>query len=132
MPTNVNVTLDVRNFSSGGQNGYTDTTASNGNTYSYKYTGGSDSHGDVYEHDRGTAIIYVTIRADPRYHVNDVTFVQPAGHPAEFSKTITGATTVTITDLNDSVGAGSFCVQVLDTVANCTVPCDPIIDNRPN
>jgi hypothetical protein len=36
MPSPVNVSLDVRNFSSGGADGYTDVAASNGATYSYK------------------------------------------------------------------------------------------------
>ena len=36
MPNNFSVSLDVRNFASNGSDGYTNTTASNGNTYSYQ------------------------------------------------------------------------------------------------
>lgn len=132
MPTNANVTLDVRNFASAAGSGYNNVAASNGNTYSYRYTGGTDGQGSVYEHDRGTATISVTLSADSRYQVIGVFFTEPEGHPTEFSGTVTSPTTATITDLNDAVGSGRFGVTVRDTTANCTVPCDPIISNEPH
>lgn len=131
MPTDANVTLDVRNFPSAAGSGYNNVAASNGKTYSYRYTGGTDGQGSVYEHDRGTATINVTLSADSRYHVTGVFFTQPDGHPNEFSGVVTSPTTATITDLNDAVGSGRFGLTITDTVANCTVPCDPVISNEP-
>jgi hypothetical protein len=46
MSDKVNVTLDCRNFSTNGD-GYTNVTGSNGQPYSYKYTGGTDGNGNV-------------------------------------------------------------------------------------
>lgn len=132
MPTNANVTLDVRNFASNGSDNYNNTTASNNATYSYRYTGGTDGQGSVYEHSRGTATISVTLSSDARYQITGVSFTEPEGQPTEFSGSVTSTTTASITDLNDAVGSGRFAIQVTDTTANCTVPCDPIIDNQPN
>lgn len=132
MPTNAAVTLDVRNSASNGSDGFTNTTTSKGTTYCYKYTGGTDTHGGTYEHSRGTATIAVTLSADARYQITGVSFTEPAGQPNEFTGSVTSTTTASITDLNDKVGSGAFCIQVTDTTANCTLPCDPIIENDPN
>lgn len=128
---NVNVSLDVRNFASNGSDGYTDTTASNNAIYSYLYGGGSDGHGNIDETTAsGSATITVALQSDPRYQISGVVFTgdienqlswQPGGTP----------TSVVITDSDSSSGSGYFSITVSDTTANCTLPCDPDITNRP-
>lgn len=134
MPSPVNVNLDVRNFSSGGANGYTDVIASNGATYSYKYTGGSDNHGNVnVTVGGGQAAINVTVGTDARYSITNVTF-SPAN--SQFSWHAGGhAAVAVIVDTATAVVDVKYTTIVTDsgsTPPNCTIPCDPMIQNVPS
>ena len=130
MPSPINVSLDVRNFSSGGSDGYTDVAASNGATYSYKYSGGSDGHGNVrVTVGMGQAAINVTVGSDQRYSITNVTF-NPAD--SQFSWHAGGnAKVAVIIDTASSLASVKYTVIVTDSTAHCTVPCDPIIQNIP-
>jgi hypothetical protein len=130
MPSPVNVSLDVRNFSSGGADGYTDVAASNVATYSYKYTGGTDSHGNVnVTVGRGQAAINVTVGSDSRYSITNVTF-NPAD--TQFTWHAGGhAAVAVILDTAATVVSVKYTTIVTDGIAHCTVPCDPVIHNVP-
>lgn len=132
MPTSANVNLDVRNFPSSGD-GYTNVTASNGQTYSYKFTGGNSSsnNGDVnVPIGHGQAAITVHVGGDPRYHVSNITF-NPTN--TQFGWQAGGnAAVAVIIDTAVAVVDVKYSVVVLDTTANCTINCDPMIKNVPN
>ena len=130
MPGPINVSLDVRNFSSGGADGYVDVAASNGATYSYKYTGGSDNHGNVQVMvGGGQAAINVTVGGDPRYSITNITF-NPTD--SQFTWRAGGNARVAVI-INTAVTVVSvkYTVTVTDSTAKCTVPCDPMIKNIP-
>jgi len=129
MPGPVNVSLDVRNFSSGGADGYTDVLASNGATYSYKYTGGSDNHGNVQVMvGGGQAAINVMVGGDPRYSITNITF-NPTD--SQFTWHAGGnARVAVIIDTAATVASVKYTVIVTDSTAHCTVPCDPMIQNK--
>ncbi|MEO6104544.1 MAG: hypothetical protein ABIP44_13040 [Pseudoxanthomonas sp.] len=130
MPGQNNVSLDVRNCSSGGSDGYTDVVASNGATYSYKYTGGSDGNGNVrVTVGSGQAAINVTVGGDPRYSITNITF-NPAD--SQFTWHAGGqAKVAVIVDTATAVATVKYTVIVTDSTAHCTVPCDPMIQNTP-
>lgn len=129
MPGPNNVSLDVRNSSSGGADGYVDVVASNGETYSYKYTGGSDNHGNVdVTVGGGQAAINVTVGGDPRYSITNITF-NPTD--SQFTWRAGGnARVAVIIDTATAVASVKYTVIVTDSTAHCTVPCDPMIQNK--
>ena len=129
--SNVNVNLDVRNSPSNGGDGYTDTVASNGAVYCYRYTGGTDGAGGVEESvAAGSGTITVTVGGDPRYQINDVSL--SGDIQSQLSWARQSVVTIVITDTDTSTGDGEYSIVVADTSANCTLPCDPPIRNKPN
>lgn len=129
MPANNNnANLDVRNFPSNGSDGYTDTTASNNAIYSYRYTGGSDEAGGLRAQvGQGTATLNLTLNADQRYTIDAVTFDDPKN---QLSWRGNAPRNGVITDSNTDEENGHYYVQVKDSVANCTIPCDPMVVNE--
>jgi hypothetical protein len=131
---NIDVFLDVRNSSSGGNDRWVDVLASNGRTYSYRYTGGSDGQGNVTANVGGGSVtITVSIVAtDARYKITGVPLNDPAvgsGH-AQLAKSIAGSgRTATITDVATERDDASYCITVTDMSASCTIACDPRITN---
>jgi len=126
---NVNVSLDVRNWPSNGSDGYTSTTATNDQVYSYQYTGGTDGHGNVDSTvGAGSVAISISLHSDPRYIIqtivisddveNQLTW-QPGGTP----------TTASVTDSDSQSGSGYYQVMISDTMAVCNFPCDPRVTN---
>jgi hypothetical protein len=131
MPGPVNVSLDVRNFSSNGD-GYKNVNGSNGQPYSYKFTGGntSSNNGNVsVVKGGGQAAINVQVGSDPRYSITNITF-NP--QDTQFSWHAGGhAAVAVIVDTAVEVASVKYSVTVTDSTANCTVPCDPVIQNVP-
>ena len=130
MPGNssTNASLEVRNFPSNGSDGYTDTTASNNAIYSYRYSGGSDGAGGLRAQvGQGTATLNLTLDADPRYTIDQVTFDDPK---AQLSWRGNAPRNGVLTDSNTDEEEGHYYVQVRDSVANCTIPCDPMVLNE--
>jgi hypothetical protein len=129
MPGPVNVTLDVRNFSSNGD-GYTNVNGSNGQPYSYKFSGGDQStnNGDVtVTKGAGQASINVHVGTDRRYGITNVTF-NPTD--SQFTWHAGGnAAVAVILDTAVAIASVKYSVIVSDSVANCTVTCDPMIKN---
>jgi hypothetical protein len=124
------ITLDVRNFPSNGSDGYTNTTASNGATYSYQYSGGSGHGGDVTFHvGNGHSTFVVQLRSDPRYTFNTITFTNDTYSQLSVQNPH-AQTSATIQNQNTQVQTANYKCDVSDSNAGCTVPCDPQIINK--
>jgi hypothetical protein len=126
MPNGPNsVSLDVSDVATPG---YTPTTASNGSTYYYKFTGGNTSanNGDVdVSTGQGQAAITVRLNSDSRYSITNISF-----NPSTSQLSWRGggnADTAVITDTATTVGTYKYTVTVTDSTAVCTIPCDPQI-----
>ncbi|HEY8009536.1 MAG TPA: hypothetical protein VIE67_00890 [Rudaea sp.] len=128
----VTITLDVRNFPTNGSDGYTDTTASNGHVYSYKYSGGNGKKGGDVEFDKAdghNTTVVLHLHSDARYTINNVAF--PVDPNSQLSQPNPHApTTATIQDKNEVVQTATYKVSVKDSTANTTFPCDPQIINK--
>ena len=130
MPGNPTIDLDVRNFPSNGNDGYTNTTASNGATYSYRYTGGDNNGGNVTFTTRGRVTIVLQLQSDPRYTINSVGFTGDTNNQLSLESNPHAQTHATIQNLNSVVQTANYKVTVTDSTANCTAPCDPQIINK--
>lgn len=128
MPS-TNATLDVRNFPSNGSDGYTNTTASNNAIYSYKYSGGTDNAGGMdVKVGQGTATLNLSLDSDQRYSIDDVNFTDDPNNQLAWRGN--APTNGVITDANTAVETAHYSVTVADSTADCTFPCDPMIDNE--
>jgi hypothetical protein len=128
--TTASVSLDIRNFAATPGDGYTNTTASNGATYCYKYSGGTDGSGGVEViTGTGTLTITVTVNADPRYVISGVTFTGNVGDLSWAFGATSYIAVITDTDLDNE--NGYYSVVIRDGTAGCTLPCDPPITNKP-
>lgn len=129
MPTMPNINLDVRNFSSSAP-GWHDVQASNGQTYSYCFTGGSDGAGGLnLQTGQGTGTAPLQLVAAPRYQIADCTFTGDIHH--QLSWRGSGNRAGTITDQNDAREEAAYIIQVTDTDnGNCTIECHPPIINN--
>jgi hypothetical protein len=123
------ITLDVRNGASNGNDGYTNTSTTDGQTYCYRWTGGTDNAGDVLESIRaGVAQINVQLRADSRYHI--VTGGFGDGN-TQFSFSVTDNYNGVISDVGTVAENDYFNLQVSDSSRqNCTFWCDPRVGNQ--
>ncbi len=129
MPHNHNVSLQVRAQPSNGNDGYTNTTASNNAIYSYKYSGGDDDHGDISETlGSGAATIDVQLNGGSRFQISDITF--SGATPGQLSWS-GGGDTAAIIDANTVVENATYCTKVTDSTANCYFNCDPMISTVP-
>lgn len=130
MTQNVNATLKIKPGYNGGV-GWSDATASNGQPYSYKYGGGSDDLGDLDTTiNTGVASLQLTLDTDrQRYALGGASFANDGAH--QLSWTQTDSATGTIIDANTAVETAKYTVQVTDTTSGASIPCDPMIFNRP-
>lgn len=128
MPNTPNINLDVRNFASSAP--WHNVAASNGQTYSYYYTGGDDGAGGLNQtvgQGRDTALVQLI--ADQRYQISGHNFLNDTKN--QLSWTGNGNRAGTIIDENNQVESAEYCVIVTDTGnGNCTVVCDPPVINR--
>ena len=129
MTNPITITLDVRNSASNGSDGYTNTTTTDGLTYCYRWTGGTDGAGDVLESiSAGVAVINVQLRADARYHI--VTGGFGDGN-TQFTFGRVDNYNATISDIGTVVENDYFNIQVSDSSrTNCTFWCDPRVGNQ--
>jgi hypothetical protein len=126
VPQTVNVSLDCRNFRSNTSD-YTNVKGSNNKWYSYKYTGGTDSKGNVTVKKGTPTDILVTIHADARYDVNDTNVTNdPKG---DISRSHAEKTATFSDNARDEETDIYYQVTVVDNVANATFLADPKIDN---
>lgn len=129
MPSTPQINLDVRNFSSSDP-GWANVQGSNGQPYSYSFSGGDDGLGGLVQtvgKGRDTAPLQLT--ADPRYQISGCTFSNDTQGQLSWSGSSPRAGS--IIDANDRVETAKYTVTVTDTTANCTVPCDPSVRNVP-
>lgn len=126
----VNVSLDVRNFAATVGDGYTNINASNNAVYSYKYSGGTDGNGNVDTTvDAGSLTIAIGLYSDPRYAINSVAITDTENQLRWEAGN--SPTTASVIDSDSQTGSGYYTVIVSDSVASCTVPCDPRVTNNP-
>ncbi|TAN03420.1 MAG: hypothetical protein EPN36_12735 [Rhodanobacteraceae bacterium] len=135
MPANnpTNVSLDIRNFPSNGD-GWTNVMASNGQTYSYKYSGGNQPTNNgsiVYGIGGGHAATTLMFAAntDARYRFAEISFVNDNAN--QLTAQGNAPRTRAINDRCDAAIDARYKVTVLDTTENVTIPCDPMIQNKP-
>ena len=129
MPNTPNINLDLRNAASS-EPGWRNVNASNGQPYSYSYSGGDDGAGGLVQtvgQGRDTAPVQLT--ADPRYQIENCVFSDDAQHQLSWNG---GGRGGTIIDANTQVETAEYSLIVADTAnGSCTIQCDPPIDNRP-
>ncbi len=128
MPNNVdrNVSLDVRNFASIPP--YINVIGSNGLAYSYCYTGGDDGQGGAtFQRGGGQGKVNVRLECDQRYTISQVNF---SGDGANDFTYTPGPRNTVIRDTANDPETVKYSVVINDSVANCTVTCDPQIINR--
>jgi hypothetical protein len=131
MPDNANISLDVRDFPSNGSDGYTNTAASNGAVYSYKYSGGTGHGGDVAFTGRGRVTVTVQLQSDPRYWISNVGFTNDTNNQLSWlNSNAHEPKTVVIQNVNTVEQTANYKITVTDKTANCTIPCDPKIINN--
>ena len=125
MPHDHNVNLQVRAQPSNGNDGYTNTTATNNAIYSYKYTGGDDGHGDISETlGTGAATIDVQLNGGSRFQISEITFSGDTPGQLSWSG---GGDSAAIIDANTVVENATYCTKVIDSNDNCSFNCDPMI-----
>ncbi len=109
------------------QTGYTSTTGSSGNTYYYKYDGGSDGSGNVTETVGTPQDIVVTMKT-AGYDINAVTI--SGDDDDQLSSTVDSTTQATITDADTVAETGaSYCIQA-KAGSGETFNCDPRVTNQ--
>ena len=87
MSKNETVTLKVKPGDTSG-NGWTSTTASNGQPYSFKYSGGENGNGGLKTKvGDGQATIALSVDTDNRYSLFGVNFVQDNSHQLSWQPT---------------------------------------------
>jgi hypothetical protein len=130
MPNNTpNINLDVRNFSTSDP-GWHNVNTSNGQPYSYCYTGGDDGVGGLIStagQGRDTAPLQLV--ADPRYQISQCTFTNDTQSQLSWNG---GNRAGSIVDANEHVEDAEYSILVTDTSnGNCTIPCDPEVKIKP-
>ena len=130
MSKHENVTLKVKPGATHG-NGWHHVTASNGQMYSFKYSGGyQDKGGLKTKVGDGAASIDVHVDTDQRYSIDQVHFTDDAYH--QLSWVPESASSGVITDVNTQSEDADYAVIVADAQAGgATIPCDPMIQNEP-
>lgn len=129
MSNTPNINLDLRNFSSN-ENGWKNINASNGQPYSYSYTGGDDGAGGLLQTvGQGRDTAPVQLIADQRYQISDHTFTDDDQHQLSWSGN--GNRAGAIIDANTQVETAEYSLIVTDTGnGNCTIQCDPPVINK--
>lgn len=129
-PASPNISLEIHNHASNGSDGYTNTTASNGAVYSYRYSGGEGNGGDVVFRTRGRVTVNIHVANDSGYSIEDVEFHDDANQQLSWLGKHGGASSAVIQDKNDAVQTARYKITVTDEASDVSVPCDPIIANR--
>jgi hypothetical protein len=134
MPNDRHISLDVRDKASKGSDGYTTTIASDGTTYSYKYSeldddGNEHIGGNVVFDERGPVTVKVKVTPKPRYRIDYVSFANNINHQLSWTHR-SKHFEADIQNDNGKTQSAYYKVTVKDTQENCTIACDPMIINR--
>ena len=130
MAEKVTVGLDLRDHGNGPLPGYTETTASNGLAYYFKYSGGTDGKGNVIVKQGKPAKITVTAGTDPRYRVCGA-WVQNDWECDTTGSWSGNQATIEDDAVNLETGM-DYIVIIADTVTKTAFSCDPKISNVPD
>lgn len=132
MPNTPQINLDIRNSAQNAP-GWVNVPASNGQIYSYSFTGGDDGSGGLVQtvgNGRDTAPLQ--LNADRRYQIassNPCVFRDDANQ--QLSWTGQSPYAGSIVDANTAVETAKYTLNVADTGnGNCIIPCDPLIKNE--
>lgn len=127
-----NVSLDIRYVRAEPGDGFTDVGVINGRNYCYKYTGGDDGAGGVtHTIGEGNAKITVTLRADPRYRIASVSFVDDKSDEPQLRGEPTNELEHVIHNRNTKAINAHYKVQIRDTGnGGAMILCDPPIVNK--
>ena len=128
------MTINVELYNSTtAETGYSSATGSDGNTYYYKYTGGSDGAGNVMETVGNGQDILVTLQTTGYTVYTASTSNDPE---SQLGVSVNpGSTTVTIGDRATAAESNAeYTVTVQTTIngGNVTIPCDPRVTNTSN
>lgn len=123
------INLDIRN-SGQSQPGWVNVQASNGQTYSYSYTGGDDGAGGLVQTTgQGRDTAPLRLNADQRYQIAGCAFKDDAENQLTWNGQSPYAGS--IIDANTKVETAKYTLNVSDTGnGNCNIPCDPRIINQ--
>lgn len=125
-----NIQLEVHDHASNGSDGFTNTTASNGATYSYRYSGGEGSGGDVIFRSRGRVTFNVNLANGEEYEIDDVSFIGDVHQQLSWLSGGEASSHAVIQDKNDQVQSARYKVTVRESSGEVTVPCDPKVVNQ--
>jgi len=122
------IILEVR-FGGSSEPGWHNVSASNNQTYGYRYTGGDDGEGGIVAKvGKGKVSGKVRSVADKRYQIRDCKFNDDPTQQLDFNGSgIAGV----IIDKNTETLDAKYTLNVTDTEnGNCNIPCDPRIVNQ--
>jgi hypothetical protein len=114
------------------ESGFTPTLASNGATYYYQYTGGNTSanNGAIdVPVGTGRVTINITLSGSSIFKIQSIAVSGDTG--GQLTYEIFDNTHAAIYDMDTRTESAYYKVNVTDTTANCTFPCDPPIVNEP-
>ena len=132
MSKHEHVTLKVKPGATQG-NGWHTVTASNGQMYSFKYSGGyQDKGGLKTKVGDGEASIDLHVDSDHRYSIDQVQFADDAYHQLSWLPDPGSDASGVILDANTQAEDADYAIIVADAkAAGATIPCDPMIQNEP-
>lgn len=129
MANSADILLDLRAFSSD-EPGWRNVTASNGQPYSYCYSGGDDDAGGLeMTVGDGQGAVLVRLVAGDGYMITSCEF--SGDGDGQLSWSASGNQAGMIIDRNSAVVSAQYCILITDRAADCTIRCDPPITNRP-
>ncbi len=122
------ITLDIR-FGGSSEPGWSNVSASNNQTYGYRYAGGDDGEGGIVAKvGNGKVSGKVRMVADKRYQIRDCTFTDDPARQLDFNGSGNAGV---ILDKNTETLDAKYTVNVTDTRNDdCNIPCDPRIINQ--
>jgi hypothetical protein len=142
MPKDRDISLKVQNVPSNGIDNYTNVIASDGSVYSYQFSevdDSGDTHigGNVSFTSRGKVKININVPHDPRdpadhYQIDYVEFAGDVKQQLSWNVQRTPFKAM-LDNTNDDLANVYYLVIVRDTDPdknNCTIRCDPMINNR--
>lgn len=122
------ILLDIRSYRSD-EPGWHNVTASNGQPYGYRYSGGDDAAGGLeMTVGEGQGTVIVRLIAGDGYEITSCEF--SGDGDGQLSWSGSGNQTGVIIDRNSAVVSAQYCMLITDRTSDCTIRCDPPIINR--
>lgn len=133
-----NISLKVQNVPSNGADNYTNVIASDGTVYSYQFSevdsnGQTHYGGNVSFTSRGKVTININLPHGngQHYRIDYVDFADDVHQQVAWNADQTTPYKAMIENTNDNLASVYYLVVVKDTDKRyCTIPCDPMINNR--